>query len=39
MVINTLDISWAKVTPPTQVCRFLGLEIDSNEMEVRLPLH
>ena len=43
MVINTLrylgfQISWAKVTPPSQVCRFLGLEIDSNEMEIRLAL-
>ena len=43
MVINTLryvgfHISWAKVTPPSQVCRFLGLDIDSNEMEIRLPL-
>ena len=43
MVINTLrylcfHISWAKVTPPSRVCRFLGLEIDSKEMEIRLPL-
>ena len=43
MVINILryvgfHISWAKVTPPSQVCRFLGLEIDSNEMEIRLPV-
>ena len=43
MVINILryvgfHISWAKVNPPSQVCRFLGLEIDSNEMEIRLPV-
>ena len=42
-VINTLryfgfHISWAKVNPPAQVCRLLGLEIDSSEMEIRLPL-
>ena len=42
-VINTLrylgfHISWSKVTSPSQVCRFLGLDIDSNEMEIRLPL-
>ena len=41
MVINILrylgfHISWAKVTPHSQVCRFLGLEIDSNEMEVKM---
>ena len=30
-------ISWAKVTPPSKVCRYLGLDIDSIEMELRLP--
>ena len=30
-------ISWAKVTPPSQICRYLGLDIDSIEMELRLP--
>ena len=30
-------ISWGKVTPPSQVCRYLGLDIDSIRMEVRLP--
>ena len=29
--------SWAKVTPPSKVCRYLGLDIDSIEMELRLP--
>ena len=29
---------YPQITPPSQVCRFLGLEIDSNELEVRLPL-
>ena len=30
-------ISWGKVTPPSQVCRYLGLDIDSIKMEIRLP--
>ena len=30
-------ISWAKVTPPSRVCRYLGLEVDSIKMELRLP--
>ena len=30
-------ISWGKITPPSQVCRYLGLDIDSIRMEVRLP--
>ena len=30
-------ISWGKVTPPSQVCRYLGLDIGSIRMEVRLP--
>ena len=30
-------ISWGKVTPPSQVCRYLGLDIDSIRMEIRLP--
>ena len=43
MVIDILrylgfHISWGKVTAPSQVCSFLGLEIDSNEMEIRLTL-
>ena len=29
-------ISWGKVTPPSQVCRYLGLDIDSIRMEIRL---
>ena len=29
-------ISWGKVTPPSQVCRYLDLDIDSIRMEVRL---
>ena len=42
IVIKTLRyleiyISWAKVTPPSKVCRYLGLDIDSIEMELRLP--
>ena len=42
IVINTLRylgfyISWAKATPPSKVCRYLGLVIDSIEMELRLP--
>ena len=42
IVIKTLRyfgfyISWAKVTPPTKVCRYLGLDIESIEMELRLP--
>ena len=42
IVINTLRylgfyISWAKVTPPSRVCRYLGLEVDSIEIELRLP--
>ena len=41
IVINTLRylgfyMSWAKVTPP-KVCRYLGLDIDSIEMELKLP--
>ena len=33
-----VHISWAEVTPPppSQVCRFLDLEIDSNEMEIKV---
>ena len=30
-------ISFRKVTPPTEVVRFLGIEIDSARMELRLP--
>ena len=30
-------ILWGKVIPPSQVCRYLGLDIDSVRMEVRLP--
>ena len=30
-------ISWGKVTPPSQVCSYLGLDIDSIKMEIRLP--
>ena len=30
-------ISWGKVTPPSQLCRYLGLDIDSIKMEIRLP--
>ena len=30
-------ISWGKVTPPSQVCRYLGLDIDSIRMEIRPP--
>ena len=30
-------ISWGKVTPPSQVCRYVGLDIDSIKMEIRLP--
>ena len=30
-------ISWGKVTPPSEVCRYLGLDIDSIKMERRLP--
>ena len=30
-------ISLGKVTPPSQVCRYLGLDIDSIRMEIRLP--
>ena len=42
IVIKTLRylgfyISWAKVTPPSKICRYLGLDIDSIEMELRLP--
>ena len=42
MVITTLrylgfHISWSKVTPLSQECRFLGLDIDL-KMEIRLPL-
>ena len=42
IVIKTLRylgfyISWAKVTPPSKVCRYLGLDIDSIEIELRLP--
>ena len=29
-------ISWGKITPPSQVCRYLGLDIDSIKMEIRL---
>ena len=41
VVINVLRyigfyISWGKVTPPSQVCRYLGLNIDSIKMEIRL---
>ena len=42
IVIKTLRylgfyISWAKVTPPSKICRYLGLDVDSIEMELRLP--
>ena len=42
IVIKTLRylgfyISWAKVTPPSKIYRYLGLDIDSIEMELRLP--
>ena len=30
-------ISWGKVTPPSQVRRYLGLDIDSIKMKIRLP--
>ena len=30
-------ISWGKVTLPSQVCRYLGLDIDSIKIEIRLP--
>ena len=30
-------ISWGKVTPPSQVCRYIGLDIDSLKMKIRLP--
>ena len=30
-------ISWLKVIPPSKVCRFLVLDIDSLKMEIRLP--
>ena len=38
-VLRYLDfyISWEKVTPPSQMCRYLGLDIDSINMEIRLP--
>lgn len=33
-----LQISWSKVTPPSQVTTYLGIEIDSVRMELRLPV-
>lgn len=30
-------VSWKKVTPPSQVTTYLGIEIDSVRMELRLP--
>lgn len=32
-----LHISWAKVTPPSQITNYLGVTIDSVKMELRLP--
>lgn len=32
-----MQISWSKVTPPSQVTIYLGITIDSLKMELRLP--
>lgn len=33
------QISWRKVSPPSQVTKYLGIEIDSVNLELRLPMY